>query len=64
MNGAGAWWGELTWVRGSSSSPTILPPNVYPGVPDLCDNYGAEDGKNRVLIVEGFPIPWDDPSNW
>ena len=30
----------------------------------LNDLYGAADGNNRVLVVEGFPIPWDDPSKW
>jgi hypothetical protein len=30
----------------------------------IADIYGSEGGNNRVLIVEGFPIPWDDPSKW
>jgi hypothetical protein len=28
------------------------------------DNGGGSNELNRTLIVEGFDIPWDDPSKW
>jgi len=36
------------------------------GLPEWVFNdlYGNPDGFNRVLIIEGFPIPWDDPAKW
>ncbi len=36
------------------------------GLPEwvIDDRYGADGDRNRVLIIEGFPIPWDDPTKW